>query len=123
MSLRTLSVEQAQILRNEGALLVDIREPHEFNAEHIVGSLTHPLSSLPKAIDGQGHPVIFYCKSGMRTNAAANKLSVLVSDLAYVLTGGIDAWKRSGGLVSGGEKTAVAGATVFSWLLSALRPK
>ena len=123
MSLKPLNVEQAQILRNEGAVLVDIREPHEFNAEHIVGSLTHPLSSLPQAIDTQGHPVIFYCKSGMRTNAAAKKLSVLVNTPAYVLTGGIDAWKRSGASVSGGEKSAVAGATTFSWLLSALRGK
>jgi len=121
MSLKPLSAEQAQALRNEGAVLIDIREPHEFNAEHIVGSLTHPLSSLPKAIDAQGHPVIFYCKSGMRTNAAANKLSVLTKDPAYVLTGGIAAWKRSGGSVSGGEKAAVAGATAISWLLSALR--
>ena len=123
MSLASISVNQAKALLEKSAVLIDIREPHEFKAEHIVGSLLHPLSALPAKIETNGMPVIFLCKSGMRTNAAAHKLSPLIKGNGYILTGGLNAWKQAGEVTSTGDRGIVGVGSMFGWLLSSLRGK
>ena len=59
-----------------------------------------PLSKLDDAdvaLDN-GKPVIFHCRSGARTLANAARLAARVGDSceAYVLEGGIDAWRKAG---------------------------
>ena len=39
---------------------------------------------------------MFHCRSGMRTSANAAKLAESVDCEAYLLDGGIDAWRRAG---------------------------
>jgi rhodanese-related sulfurtransferase len=53
-------------------LLVDVREPHEFAAGHIPGSISMPLSTfdaddLPMA---GGREIIFSCAAGVRSRHA-----------------------------------------------------
>src|SRR5699024_9445287 len=40
--------------------------------------------------------VIFHCRSGNRTKMSAQMLSARVTGDAYVLEGGLDAWKKAG---------------------------
>ena len=57
-----------------------------------------PLSSLETGrlnVDPQGQ-VVFHCKSGMRTNANCARLAAHVDGEAFVLDGGIEAWKQAG---------------------------
>lgn len=78
--------------------LIDIREPDEFALEHIVGAVSVPLSSLERGrlnVEPQGE-VVFHCKSGMRTNANCARLASHVDGEAFVLDGGIEAWKKAG---------------------------
>jgi rhodanese-related sulfurtransferase len=80
------------------ATLIDIREPDEYAREHIVGAVSVPLSSLERGrlnVEPQGD-VVFHCKSGMRTNANCARLAAHVDGTAFVLDGGIEAWKQAG---------------------------
>ncbi|MDJ0390526.1 rhodanese family protein [Roseomonas sp. E05] len=98
--LKTITpAEAARLLREEGAALVDVREPDEHARERIPGARNLPLSRLEEvelAVQ-QGRPVVFHCRSGARTQANAARLADRVSSCeAYVLEGGLDAWKRAG---------------------------
>ena len=85
------------------ATLIDVREPHEYAREHIAGSVSVPLSTLGHApLDvPAGQPVVFHCKSGMRTRMHCDRLAAQVSSKAYVLEGGLAAWKQAGLPVEG----------------------
>jgi rhodanese-related sulfurtransferase len=97
MSLKHISVIAAKGLQQEGATLIDIREPNEFAAQSIPGSRNVPLSTLADAkLDVQGAKVIFLCKSGMRTAANEIVLSRLGGPGAQVMQGGLMAWASAG---------------------------
>jgi rhodanese-related sulfurtransferase len=100
MKLSRISSKNARQLLIEGAILVDIREADEYARERIPGARHLPLSMLDKADLAlhDGKPVIFHCRSGARTLANAGKLadSVGSSCDAYVIEGGLDAWRKAG---------------------------
>jgi rhodanese-related sulfurtransferase len=97
MSLPKISVSDAKVLIAQGALLVDIRGPDEFAREFIGGAKNIPLQKIATTLIGQGHSsVIFQCKTGMRTVANAAALAQVAKCGAYILDGGIDAWKSAG---------------------------
>jgi len=100
MSLPTISPERAKRLLEEGAMLVDIREADEHAREKIAGAQPMPLSKLDEAdlAVHEGKPVLFHCKSGARTLANAPRLARKAGDgcEAYIVEGGLDAWKRAG---------------------------
>ena len=87
----------AKRLIDQGAELVDIREPDERARTFIPGSRHFPLSSLATAEwRGGTSPVIFHCRSGGRTAANAARLAASTNRPAYHLSGGIDAWRSAG---------------------------
>jgi rhodanese-related sulfurtransferase len=100
MSLKTITAEQAATLLRDGqAMLVDVREANERHRRAIPGSVHLPLSRVAEAelAVQAGKPVLFHCQSGYRTreNAAALESKAEGCD-AYVIEGGIDAWRRAG---------------------------
>lgn len=98
MSLPTISPAKAAALVKEGAVLIDIREADEHARENIPGAVHRPLSRIDSADfrDVTARAVIFHCRSGARTRGAASRLARAAACEAYVLDGGIDAWKRAG---------------------------
>jgi rhodanese-related sulfurtransferase len=79
------------------AMLIDIREPSERARERIPGSVAMPLSSFEAQSERlRDRVVVFHCKSGGRTRSNAARLSAAGCREAYVLEGGLDAWKRGG---------------------------
>ena len=75
--------------------LLDVRQPGEYEAEHIPGARLIPLPNLKDSL-GQldAHkPVIAYCAIGGRSFAAAQLLSGLGFKEVYNLQGGIKSWK------------------------------
>ena len=80
------------------ALLIDVREAHEHAREHIAGSRLAPLSRFQtEDFSEQGdQTAVFYCHSGGRTTANARLLASKGFREAYVLSGGITAWKAAG---------------------------
>lgn len=72
--------------------LIDVREPFEHELVHIAGARLVPLAQLlddPAAI-GEG-PFVVYCKTGIRSQRAAEALRAAGAD-AVSLRGGIQAW-------------------------------
>lgn len=95
MSLKTISPAKAKKLIARGATVVDIREKGEFLREHIPGARNEPVSTLGR-LAVEGDVVVYHCKSGMRTRMNAARLKAATDCEAYVLEGGIDAWKATG---------------------------
>lgn len=96
MSLKTLTPGEAKAMAARGAVIVDIREPDEFAREHIPGAVNEPLSKLGGHRAASGADIVVYhCKSGMRTKANAAKLAAPESCEAFILEGGLDAWKAA----------------------------
>ena len=60
----------------EGAHLVDVRSPHEFAQDALPGAINIPLQNLLAEVHQLDHeqPVILYCRSGMRSQQAAQTL-------------------------------------------------
>ena len=85
------------------AVLIDVREDAELARERIAGALHAPLSRLeqtPIRLPDGAQPV-FFCRSGMRTATNAGRLAAKVKGPAFVLTGGLGAWKSAGLPVEG----------------------
>ena len=96
MSLPIIDAAKARQLIAEGAVLVDVREADERAREHIPGTQHAPLSTL-RSVEAPGaKAVIFHCRSGARTQANAERLAKSVGGKAYLVEGGMDAWKRAG---------------------------
>lgn len=99
MSLTKLDPQTAADRIKRGELkLVDIREADEYGREHIGGAISLPLSAVDSAglmLDAD-HNAVFHCKSGMRTEANCDRLAAHVNGSAYILEGGLDAWKKAG---------------------------
>lgn len=80
------------------ALLVDVREAHEYEIERIAGAMLMPLSFF----DAEAFPVlpgkklVLMCAIGKRSAAAAKQLINAGFDEAINLKGGINAWKEAG---------------------------
>lgn len=98
-NLKTITPDRAAALVRQGAVLVDVREAHEHAAEHIPGARHHALSTIDPRhpIQAGDSVLIFHCKSGGRTNLNAGRLASVAGKCeAYLLGGGIDAWRRAG---------------------------
>jgi rhodanese-related sulfurtransferase len=87
--------EAAQILREKGARLIDVREPWEFAATRIEGSLLIPMGEVAtraqKELDIDERLVVF-CHHGVRSMNVTTWLRRQGFEKAQSLRGGIDAW-------------------------------
>lgn len=98
-NLQTISPARAAELMRQGAVLIDIREADEHAREHIPGARHHPLSRFESdtALRGGNRALVFHCRSGARTRGNAARLAAAAGGCeAYILDGGLDAWKKAG---------------------------
>jgi len=85
-----------QLLAQNDAVLVDVREAHEYAREHIAGAKLMPLSQLDAASLRRDQPLVLCCASGMRSQTAARRLQQAGFPVIANLYGGIAAWKAAG---------------------------
>jgi adenylyltransferase/sulfurtransferase len=78
----------------ENLLLVDVREPHEWAAGRLPGSVHIPLGTLPHRLDEipAGVTPVFICAAGGRSMAACRLLASARGRNAINLDGGVMAW-------------------------------
>ena len=77
--------------------LVDVREPYEHEAGRIAGDVhieLERLSGEAGTID-RDRPVVFYCRSGSRSDLAAQAFGASGYE-AHNLSGGLKAWVADG---------------------------
>src|SRR2546426_485100 len=80
--------------RNPDLLVIDVREPHEYEIAHIDGSVLIPLGELPDRLSElDGHrEVVTHCHHGARSLKALEILKAAGFSKVRSLRGGIDAW-------------------------------
>ncbi|EGF90022.1 rhodanese-like domain protein [Asticcacaulis biprosthecium C19] len=85
-------------LRQGNFLLVDVREPEEYQAERIAGAINAPLSSFdPKSLPVDGSKtVVLHCAGGVRSGRALDACRKAGVAVSHHLAGGLSAWKASG---------------------------
>lgn len=86
---------QEELQKDDDAVLVDVREPHEVRQGYIPGALNIPLSQLKHRMGEipQDRGVYLYCRSGMRSRQAARILQKNKFRELFQLQGGILSWK------------------------------
>jgi rhodanese-related sulfurtransferase len=99
VSFKSLSIEDlAQRLGSPDFILADVREPHEYEAEHIENSISYPLTSIEETDIAQfrGKDVAMICPSGFRSMAGASLLARKGVKSVSVPLGGLKEWKAKG---------------------------
>ncbi len=97
MTLPRISPADARKLLAEGAALIDIREPDEHARVRIAGARNAPLAGLSReTFTDADRVVVFHCRAGSRTAANTQRLASAAPCDAFILEGGIDAWKAAG---------------------------
>jgi rhodanese-related sulfurtransferase len=86
---------QATRLIDDGALLLDVREPDEWSAGHAPEAVHVPLGRLDPGTLPHGRVVVAVCRSGNRSGTAARQLMAAGID-ARNLAGGMKAWAADG---------------------------
>jgi rhodanese-related sulfurtransferase len=96
MTMKSITPAEAKQAVASGATLVDIRDADEHARESIPGAINVPLASIDQLPHGTG-PLVFHCRSGMRTEANSAALAAAAQDVpCSILAGGIDAWRSAG---------------------------
>lgn len=101
---RVRQIPAADALRDRtpDTVLLDVREPMEWNMAHIPGAVLVPLSDIEEKVEAavpRDSKVIIYCASGNRSAIAADTMQNLgYSDVAS-MAGGIRGWADAGGEV------------------------
>jgi glyoxylase-like metal-dependent hydrolase (beta-lactamase superfamily II)/rhodanese-related sulfurtransferase len=96
---------EADAVPAAGAVLVDVREPEEYVAGHVPGSINIPQADLASRLDElpRNRPLHVICQHGMRSLRAAQFLKQSgFTDVATV-DGGTTAWAGSGRSLGTGE--------------------
>jgi rhodanese-related sulfurtransferase len=93
-----ISAEEAKKLIDQGAVkLVDVREPNEWERDHLANATLIPLGKLmqqPGALTEDN--VIFYCEMGQRSAVACEFAASVGLERVYNLEGGMTAWRQLG---------------------------
>ena len=80
------------------ALVLDVREPHEFSEVRVEGSLLVPMSQLNTRLDEipRDRPLLVMCQVGGRSARVTGFLRQQGYEDVGNVAGGIDAWQRMG---------------------------
>jgi rhodanese-related sulfurtransferase len=81
-------------------LVIDVREPKEFEAEYMTGARNIPIRKLIAMIDvlprDRQAPILIYCRIGHRGAIGLTILRMLGYTDVRNLSGGLEAWKAGG---------------------------
>lgn len=102
MNVQNLDIDDIRQGLSDGSiLLVDVREPHEFAAGRIPGSINRPLSQFdPADLPNQpGKRLVMSCAAGVRSLRAIAFAQSAGLDVDSHYLGGFKDWAAQGGPV------------------------
>ena len=104
--IREVTPEQVREMqaRGEEVLLLDIREPNEWNLGRLPTAIHIPRGTLETKVEAvipRGRRVVVYCASGNRSALAADTMQQMGYGDVSSMTGGINRWVHTGGEVEG----------------------
>lgn len=92
-------VQAAQMLDTENAIIIDVREQNEWDAQHIPGAIHIPLGDvkvrMTELAQYKDQSIVMQCRSGKRSAVAASILQEAGFEQVSNLTGGIIAWSQA----------------------------
>ena len=92
-------VAAVQLINREKAVVIDVCEPGEFAAGHVVGARNVPLGELETklgaAVKNKALPLILVCQSGARSGRAVAIAKKLGYEQAQSLAGGLSGWRAA----------------------------
>ena len=72
------AVKYAREYQNHGGLLIDVRSPAEFKSGHLPRAINLPLNELdtyvPRLAQDKNQILLLHCKTGLRSELAAQRL-------------------------------------------------
>jgi rhodanese-related sulfurtransferase len=94
------TLQATMMINKEDALVLDVREPAEYSAGHILNARNIPLDQLDKRADElakwKEKPVVVACASGSRSGSALGILKKHGFSRPVNLAGGFAAWRQAG---------------------------
>ena len=102
LKIKNINVHELKKRRdaNPKLCLIDVREDHEWQEQHIPGALHIPkdeiASRIAASVPEYDCPIYLHCRGGTRSMHAANTLLSLGYQDVYSIDGGIAEWEKSG---------------------------
>ncbi|MHB0922440.1 MAG: rhodanese-like domain-containing protein [Bellilinea sp.] len=95
---REISVSEAATLRDQGAFMLDVREPDEWNAGHIPEATLIPLGELESRLDElpRDQQIVVVCRSGNRSATGRDILLDAGFKEVTSMGGGMNSWVSQG---------------------------
>ena len=93
-----IDVAQAAEMRDSGAFILDVREPSEWQENHIPGATLIPLGELASRVNEvpKDQKVVVVCRSGNRSQQGRDILRQAGFEQVTSMAGGINQWMSSG---------------------------
>jgi molybdopterin-guanine dinucleotide biosynthesis protein A/rhodanese-related sulfurtransferase len=100
-----IDIDEMARRRADGTMVLDVRQPDEYEAGHVPGAHLIPLGEVAQRIGEipEGAPVLVVCHSGGRSRRAAEFLRAQGRDATNV-AGGTAAWIEAGQPVAAGPQ-------------------
>jgi molybdopterin/thiamine biosynthesis adenylyltransferase/rhodanese-related sulfurtransferase len=94
------TAEAAQIREQPGAMVLDVREPEEYEQGAIPGAVHIARGTLEGSVEGKltdkTAPIVVHCASGVRSAFAAKTLTDMGYENVVSMLGGFNKWKDEG---------------------------
>jgi rhodanese-related sulfurtransferase len=94
------NLSATQLVNTRNAVLLDVREPTEYEGGRLPNAIHIPLSQLESRRQElaklSGRPVVVYCERGGRSRTAGAALAKQGFKDVYNLNGGFRGWKDAG---------------------------
>jgi len=97
-----LSLAEAPDSIQRASLLIDVREPAEFQQGHLAGAINIPRGMLEfkmgssPALESRDQTIVLYCKTSGRSALSALSLQAMGYINVSSMAGGYDAWIEAG---------------------------
>ena len=100
-----VTVAEAAQKRDQGAFILDVRQPDEWQQVHIPGALLIPLADLPNRLGEvpKDKEVVVVCRSGNRSKTGRDILRQAGYERVTSLAGGVTDWQAKGLPTESGE--------------------
>jgi rhodanese-related sulfurtransferase len=88
-----------QLINHKDAIVLDVREPSEYSAGHVLNSKLIPLGKLKERMGEldkyKERPILVVCRSGNRSGTACYLLGKQGFLQVHNLAGGVQAWQKN----------------------------
>lgn len=102
---REISVQQAAQMREQGAFMLDVREPSEWQEFHMPGATLIPLGELSARVSElpKDQQIVVVCRSGNRSAQGRDILLSAGFEDVTSMGGGMNEWRAAGLPVESGN--------------------